>query len=333
MFVCVFNRFLVPFFSWLESPFYEVFSFLFFFFSYVGSNIHAQSHNVNFLAEAWDVLYCICCLELLSGFNHGKSRRGHLSLWNDLSRMFFKATVKNILGSVVFCFDCIFFLGDLYSFFSPKENKNTHKNKVNPSLENGCPLSTGFLNFTTKWLPSSPGFPPPRFFHSLPGCGRILTARREVQWRLSAPGAENKWQEGMRRDQGNLGWKLLNLIRVNLQRAIVCKSQDCWALPCARSGLRTRAADIDSIKTREMHRKVQNEHFCGFFNLIFKKRSQMKGTQRRCFRRNFRNKLFLHFQFNFYVSPFLLSLHPVFLSPFLFRSFVSSFLPPFLPLL
>lgn len=76
----------------------------------------------------------------------------------------------------------------------------------------------------------------------------------------------------MRRDQGNLGWKLLNLIRANLQRAIVSKPLDCRALPCARRrGLRTIAVDIDSIKTGETLHIVQNEQVCRFLIYFLKR--------------------------------------------------------------
>lgn len=136
-----------------------------------------------------------------------------------------------------------------------------------------------------KWiLTSFLFFPPPLFFYSLSGYGRIPTARREIQWRISAPGAENKRQERMRRDRGNLGWKLLNLIRVNLQRAIVCKSHDCWALPCARGdrrssrrGLRTTA--VDPIKTKEKLHIMQNEQFCRLLIWFLNDKSSERNTK------------------------------------------------------
>lgn len=75
----------------------------------------------------------------------------------------------------------------------------------------------------------------------------------------------------MRKDQGNFGWKLLNQIRVNLQRAIVCKSQDCRVLPGAsrdrhpsKRGPPTTAVDIDSIKIKKMLHIVNKEHFSRF---------------------------------------------------------------------
>lgn len=128
------------------------------------------------------------------------------------------------------------------------------------------------------WISSQGDYPPhsplshPLYFSpfSLSGFGRIPTARREVQGRISAPEAENKWQEGMRRDQGTLGWKLLNLIRTNLQRAIVCKPQD-WLQPLRdgqgwtlRRGLRTPAVDTGYAKTKGTLRMAQNEQFSRF---------------------------------------------------------------------
>lgn len=176
----------------------------------------------------------------------------------------------NLQGFV--CLFWVYFFIVRYSFFFIK-GQHKQEEWSWPNLKNERPLRHRIQNCITKWLFTSSFsfFSPLLFSYTLSGCGRIPTARREVLQKISAPGAENKWQEGMKKDQGNFGWKLLNLIRVNLQRAIVCKSQDCWVLPGAsrdghpsKRGLRTTAVDIDSRKTKKMLCIVNNEHFSGF---------------------------------------------------------------------